>query len=91
MYLSILKKNVASFDIFCAISRIFCYTKNICYPCKEDYPNGKSLHTNSRNHDAPRGTDLSKWAVIACDQYTSQPDYWAETDRPSVTHPLLCV
>lgn len=27
------------------------------------------------------GTDLSKWAVIACDQYTSQPDYWAETDR----------
>ena len=27
------------------------------------------------------GTDLSKWAVIACDQYTSQPEYWAETDR----------
>lgn len=27
------------------------------------------------------GTDLSKWAVIACDQYTSQPDYWEETDR----------
>jgi uncharacterized protein (DUF1015 family) len=22
------------------------------------------------------GTDLSKWAVIACDQFTSQPDYW---------------
>ena len=20
-------------------------------------------------------------AVIACDQYTSQPDYWAETDK----------
>ena len=29
----------------------------------------------------PKGTDLSKWAVIACDQYTSQPEYWAETDR----------
>lgn len=27
------------------------------------------------------GTDLRKWAVIACDQYTSQPEYWAETDR----------
>ena len=27
------------------------------------------------------GTDLSKWAVIACDQYTSQPEYWEETDR----------
>ena len=22
------------------------------------------------------GIDLSKWAVVACDQYTSQPDYW---------------
>ena len=22
------------------------------------------------------GTDLSKWAMVACDQYTSQPDYW---------------
>ena len=22
------------------------------------------------------GTDLSKWAVIACDQYTSEPEYW---------------
>lgn len=22
------------------------------------------------------GTDLAKWAVIACDQYTSQPEYW---------------
>jgi len=22
------------------------------------------------------GTDFSKWAVIACDQYTSEPDYW---------------
>ncbi len=27
------------------------------------------------------GCDLSKWAVIACDQYTSQPEYWAEADR----------
>jgi len=22
------------------------------------------------------GTDLRRWAVIACDQYTSEPDYW---------------
>ncbi|MCD8354958.1 MAG: DUF1015 domain-containing protein [Clostridia bacterium] len=27
------------------------------------------------------GTDLNKWAVVACDQYTSQPEYWEETDR----------
>ncbi len=25
-----------------------------------------------------QGTDLAKWAVIACDQFTSQPEYWAE-------------
>jgi uncharacterized protein (DUF1015 family) len=23
-----------------------------------------------------KGTDLTKWAVIACDQFTSEPDYW---------------
>jgi len=27
------------------------------------------------------GTDLTKWAVIACDQYTSQPDYWQRAER----------
>ncbi len=25
----------------------------------------------------PRDCDLSKWSVVACDQYTSQPEYWA--------------
>lgn len=25
--------------------------------------------------------DFEKWAVIACDQYTSEPEYWAETER----------
>ena len=29
----------------------------------------------------PRNCDLSKWAVVACDQYTSQPEYWARVDR----------
>ena len=24
------------------------------------------------------GTDLCKWAVIACDQFTSSPDYWED-------------
>lgn len=27
------------------------------------------------------GTDLYKWSVIACDQYTSQPEYWKETEQ----------
>ena len=26
------------------------------------------------------GTDMSRWAVIACDQYTSQRDYWDRLD-----------
>ena len=26
------------------------------------------------------GVDMTKWAVVACDQYTSQPDYWNETE-----------
>ena len=25
--------------------------------------------------------DFDKWAVVACDQYTSEPDYWEETGR----------
>jgi hypothetical protein len=28
-----------------------------------------------------QGTDLSKWAVIACDQFTSQPEYWQEVEK----------
>ena len=27
-----------------------------------------------------RGTDLTKWAVIACDQFTSEPEYWKEVE-----------
>jgi Protein of unknown function (DUF1015) len=26
------------------------------------------------------GTDLTRWAVIACDQFTSQPEYWREVE-----------
>src|SRR5512140_4037464 len=37
------------------------------------------------------GTDLAKWAVVACDQFTSEPEYWAEVqkiigDAPSTFH-----
>ncbi|MDO4572370.1 MAG: DUF1015 domain-containing protein [Clostridia bacterium] len=28
-----------------------------------------------------KGADFFRWAVVACDQYTSQPEYWAEADR----------
>ena len=27
------------------------------------------------------GIDLKKWAVIACDQFTSQPEYWLDVEK----------
>jgi hypothetical protein len=27
------------------------------------------------------GTDLTRWAVIACDQFTSQPEYWQKVEE----------
>ncbi|HTT13362.1 MAG TPA: DUF1015 domain-containing protein [Burkholderiaceae bacterium] len=37
------------------------------------------------------GIDLKKWAVVACDQYTSEPEYWRKVadevgDAPSTLH-----
>jgi len=29
----------------------------------------------------PRNCDLTKWAVVACDQYTSQPEYWQRVEE----------
>ncbi len=28
-----------------------------------------------------QGTDFKKWAVIACDQYTSEPEYWENCEK----------
>ena len=28
-----------------------------------------------------KGTDYYKWAVVACDQFTSQPSYWEDAKR----------
>ena len=40
------------------------------------------------------GTDMTKWAVVACDQFTSQPEYWqavetAVGDAPSALRLVL--
>ena len=37
------------------------------------------------------GTDMTKWSVVACDQYTSEPEYWSSVssfvgDAPSTLH-----
>ena len=29
----------------------------------------------------PRDCAYSKWSVVACDQYTSQPEYWQRVEE----------
>ena len=29
----------------------------------------------------PKGVEMDKWAVIACDQFTSQPEYWERVEE----------
>jgi len=41
-----------------------------------------------------KGADMTKWAVVACDQFTSQPEYWQEVeeavqDAPSALRLIL--
>ncbi len=41
-----------------------------------------------------KDVDLHKWSVVACDQYTSQPDYWAKVaeiagDAPSTLNVIF--
>lgn len=42
----------------------------------------------------PKDCGLNKWSVVACDQYTSQPEYWARVSKhvgkaPSALHLIL--
>ena len=42
----------------------------------------------------PKNADMYKWCVVACDQYTSEPDYWNEVknivgDEPSTLNLTL--
>ena len=42
----------------------------------------------------PKNIDMTKWSVVACDQYTSEPDYWQEVkdivkDTPSTLNLTL--
>lgn len=29
----------------------------------------------------PKNTDMTKWSVVACDQYTSEPEYWNDIEK----------
>ena len=35
---------------------------------------------NKANILLPENADMNKWSVVACDQYTSEPDYWSEVE-----------
>ena len=42
----------------------------------------------------PEGVSMAQWAVIACDQFASQPEYWTDVrkiagDSPSAIHLIL--
>ncbi len=57
----------------------------------------KNLNTTAfHNADIliPENVDMKKWSVIACDQYTSEPEYWNEVynkvgDAPSTLNLIL--
>ena len=38
----------------------------------------------------PKDQDMRKWAVVACDQFTSEPEYWPWS-RPWATPRPPCV
>ena len=29
----------------------------------------------------PKNENMEKWAVVACDQYTSEPEYWNAVEK----------
>ena len=29
----------------------------------------------------PKNIDMTKWSVVACDQYTSEPEYWNKVEE----------
>ncbi len=35
----------------------------------------------------PRNVDFSKWSVVACDQYTSEPEYWEDVKEKTKNSP----
>ncbi len=49
---------------------------------------------NNKNNKNKNKIDLTRWAVVACDQFTSQPEYWQNVeetvgDAPSALRLIL--
>ncbi len=59
------------------------YIISICSDEEEDIETER-LHMaifNKADIMLPKNTDLTKWSVVACDQYTSQPEYWEKAQE----------
>ncbi len=50
----------------------FALRKGCCSVMKSFYP---------ANILIPQNADMTKWSVVACDQFTSEPNYWEETKK----------
>ena len=37
----------------------------------------------------PKDQDMTKWAVVACDQFTSEPEYWQAVDVSFISLRLI--
>ena len=42
---------------------------------------------NRANVLLPANADMSRWSVVACDQYTSEPKYWENVENFVGTSP----
>ena len=56
---------------------------SVCSKNKEQIEKEKWTMAVLRKADImlPKNTDLTKWSVVACDQYTSQPEYWEKAQE----------
>ena len=35
----------------------------------------------------PAAADMEKWACVACDQFTSEPEYWEQAEKSAAGAP----
>ncbi len=59
------------------------YIVSVCSKEKEQIEKEKLTMAVLRKADImlPKNIDLTKWSVVACDQYTSQPEYWEKAQQ----------
>lgn len=41
----------------------------------------KNIGFKTANILLPKNTDMTKWSCVACDQYTSEPEYWNSVEK----------